>query len=169
MRYHKNIPTLTLNEFRIFFPKLHTFLSNLGCEIVEVDNPRIEQAFPGCCYPACHFNLNKSCALRHADFFNLLFFMCTVVANGPFDHTRGGHFIAWNLGLVFEFRSSSTIYVPSAFVDHSNTSIAPHERRHSMAFFVPAGLAQWYHNGFTSDHNFQANAKPEQLQEWDQY
>ncbi|KAE9391193.1 hypothetical protein BT96DRAFT_832402 [Gymnopus androsaceus JB14] len=124
-----------------FFPKLHALAFNLNKEIVEVDNPQIEHAFRDCCYPACHLNLHNVSTLIHRDYWKLVFLMCTIACMGPFDHTRGGYIIAWLLHLVFEFPSGSVMYLPSACVTHSNTPIAPHECCHSMAFFVPAGLA----------------------------
>lgn len=165
----QNIARMVDRGLLSFFPKLHALLTNLDEKIVDVDNPEIERAFPGCCYPACHLNLHNACTLTHLDFFNLVFSMCAVASAGPFDHTRGGHIIAWSLGLVIEFPSGSTVYLPSACVDHGNIPVAAHERRHSMAFFVPAGLARWYHNGFRSDKEFCELASPEQLTTWIAY
>ncbi|KAE9391455.1 hypothetical protein BT96DRAFT_832051, partial [Gymnopus androsaceus JB14] len=152
-----------------FFPKLHALVFNLDKEIVKVNNPQIECAFQDCCYPACHLNLHNTLTLIHMDYWNLVFLMCAIACMGPFDHTQGGHIIAWLLGLVFEFSSGSAMYLPSACVPHSNAPIAPHECRHSMAFFVPAGLAQWYHNGFRLDKEFCEQASPELLKEWEVY
>ncbi|KAE9409614.1 hypothetical protein BT96DRAFT_806417 [Gymnopus androsaceus JB14] len=162
----QSIATFVDHGLRHFFPKLHALAVNLDKNIVDVDNPQIERAFADCCYPACHFNLNNACTLIHNDYWNLFFFMCAVASVGPFDHTRGGHIICWSLHLVFEFPSGSTMYLPSACVPHSNTPIAPHERRSSLAFFVPAGLARWYHNGFRSDKDFREQASPQQLGSW---
>ncbi|KAE9395674.1 hypothetical protein BT96DRAFT_825985, partial [Gymnopus androsaceus JB14] len=163
------VATFVDRGLRSFFPKLHSLAVNLDKNIVDADNPQIERAFKDCCYPACHFNLNNACTLVHNNYWNLFCFMCAIACIGPFDHTWGGHVIAWSLGLVFEFPSGSTMYLPSACVPHSNTPIAPNERRSSLAFFLPAGLARWYHNGFRSDKDFWAQPTPQQLKQWLDY
>ncbi|KAE9403703.1 hypothetical protein BT96DRAFT_814613 [Gymnopus androsaceus JB14] len=163
------LATYADRRLRAFFPKLHALALNLDRQIVDVDNPQIKCAFKDCCYPACHLNLHNAATIIHADYWNLVFLMCAVVCMGHFDHTRSVHFIAWSLGLVFEFPSGSAMYIPSACVTHSNTPLAPHEHRSSMAFFVPAGLVQWYHNGFCSDKDFCEHASPKQLGDWKEY
>ncbi|KAF9024151.1 hypothetical protein BDP27DRAFT_1248807, partial [Rhodocollybia butyracea] len=122
------------------FPKLHAVYTSLGQKIVETDNPAIKHSFPRCCYPACHLNMHNSGTIYHSNFWNWLFSMCAVFCSGKFDHKRGAHFIAWGLGVVAEFRPGSTVYIPSAAVPHANSSIALGECRHSMAFFLLAGL-----------------------------
>ncbi|KAE9388766.1 hypothetical protein BT96DRAFT_835811, partial [Gymnopus androsaceus JB14] len=89
--------------------------------------PQIECTFDDCCYLACHFNLHNACSFIHNDFWNLFFHMCSIHCIGLFDYTRGGHLIAWSLGLIFEFPAGSTMYLPSACIPHSNTPVAAHE------------------------------------------
>ncbi|KAF9061988.1 hypothetical protein BDP27DRAFT_1337259 [Rhodocollybia butyracea] len=151
------------------FPKLHALYTNLDKNIVDVDNPNIKRSFQNCCYPACHFNLHKAGAVIHCDFWNWLFSMCSIFNGGKFNHKGGGHFIAWSLGLAVEFPPGSSLYIPSAAIPHSNSSVAAHERRHSMAFFLPAGLVRYYHNGFRSDKEFRELANPKQLGAWVDY
>lgn len=153
------------NGLYAFFPQLHRFLSNLLEEVLK-DNPHINRMFEGCCYGACHFNLHNASTRDHEDFFNILFAMCSVYASGIYDHTRGGHFIAWSLGVVTQFPPGSSIFIPSASVTHANTPIAASEHRSSIAFFMSSGLGRWYQNGFMSDKDFQAKATPTQLQAW---
>ncbi|KAE9387645.1 hypothetical protein BT96DRAFT_837375, partial [Gymnopus androsaceus JB14] len=154
---------------RDLFPRLHALALNLDKQIVDVDNPQIERAFKDCCYPACHLNLHNASTLIHTDYWNLVFLMCSIVCMGHFDHTRSGLLITWPLGLAFEFPAGTAMYIPSACVAHSNTPIDPHERRHLMAFFIPAGLARWFHNGFRSDKEFTEHASPGLLKEWKEY
>ncbi|KAE9401182.1 hypothetical protein BT96DRAFT_818264, partial [Gymnopus androsaceus JB14] len=94
-----------------YFPKLHHFYSNLLARILE-DRPEVARMFEGCCYGACHFNLHNAAAVDHEDWYNILFGMCAVYSSGLFDHTRGGHFIAWSLGIVAQFPPGCVIYVP---------------------------------------------------------
>ncbi|KAF9065364.1 hypothetical protein BDP27DRAFT_1229077, partial [Rhodocollybia butyracea] len=133
-------------------PKLHAIYTSLDGKIVKASNPEIKCSFPHSCYPASsHFNMHKSGTLYHSNFWNWLFSMCAIFSGGKFDHKSGGHFIAWDLSIVAEFPPGSAIYVSSAAVPHTNSSIVPHERHHSMVFFLPAGLVHYYHNGFLSD------------------
>ncbi|KAE9385581.1 hypothetical protein BT96DRAFT_960720 [Gymnopus androsaceus JB14] len=148
------------------FPKLHALYTNLDKQVVDVDNPDIRCSFQHCCYPTCHFNLHSSSTVFHTDYWNYIGGMCAAFCGGKFDPKRSGHFIAWSLGLVFEFPPGSAIFVPSAAVPHLNTPLAKHERHHSLVFFLPAGLVRWYHNGFRSDKEFKEQASPEQLQAW---
>ncbi|KAF9060671.1 hypothetical protein BDP27DRAFT_1429782 [Rhodocollybia butyracea] len=78
-------------------------------------------------------------------------------------------FIAWSLGVVVPFPAGATIYVPSACVTHGNVPIAPEETRSSIAFFTPAGIARWFHNGYMSDKEFKERASPRQLRLWKEY
>lgn len=148
-----------------YFPKLHCLYTNLLARILE-DRPEITQMFEHCCYATCHFNLHKAATLDHEDWFNLLFGMCAAYSSGLYNHTHSAYFIAWSLGIVTQFPPACAIYVPSACVTHANTPIAPHETRSSIAFFMSAGLARWYHNGYMSDKEFKERASVAQLKEW---
>ncbi|KAE9387294.1 hypothetical protein BT96DRAFT_960422 [Gymnopus androsaceus JB14] len=152
------VATYADQGLRDLFPRLHALVLNLNKQIVD-----------DCCYPACHLNLHNASTLIHTDYWNLVFLMCSIVCMGHFDHTRSGLLITWSLGLVFEFPAGTAMYIPSACVAHSNTPIDPHERHHSMAFFIPAGLARWFHNGFCSDKDFTEHTSPGLLKEWKEY
>ncbi|KAF4614892.1 hypothetical protein D9613_003558 [Agrocybe pediades] len=69
-------------------------------------------------------------------------------ALGSFDHTKGGHLILWECGLVIEFPAGSTILIPSAIISHSNTTIAPAETRYSFTQYTAGGLFRRFENGF---------------------
>ncbi|KAE9385964.1 hypothetical protein BT96DRAFT_799904, partial [Gymnopus androsaceus JB14] len=148
-----------------YFPKLHLFYCNLLACILG-NNPEIAQMFEGCCYGACHLNLHNASTMDHEDWYNILFGMCAVYSSGHFDHTCSGHFIAWSLGVVTQFLPACALYVPSACVTHANTPIAGHETRSSIAFFMSAGLARWYQNGYMSDKEYKERASVEQVQVW---
>ncbi|KAE9401323.1 hypothetical protein BT96DRAFT_818081 [Gymnopus androsaceus JB14] len=148
-----------------YFPKLHSFYSSL-LEHILADSPEIVRMFQGCCYGACHLNLHNASTVDHEDWYNILFGMCAVYSSGLYDHTRSGHFIAWSLGIVAQFPPACAVYVPSACVTHANTPIASHETRSSIAFFMSAGLARWYHNGYISDKEFKERASVAQLNAW---
>lgn len=75
----------------------------------------------------------------------------------------------WSLGVVVEFPPGCGILLPSAPVEHSNTPLAPGERRSSVAFFLSSGLARWYHNGYMSDKEYLERASAEQKKKWQGY
>ena len=56
--------------------------------------------------------------------------------------------ILWDLGLVIEFPPGSTIFIPSAALEHSNASIQEHERRYSFTQFTSGGIFRWVDYGF---------------------
>ncbi|KAF8194926.1 hypothetical protein BJ912DRAFT_923826 [Pholiota molesta] len=56
----------------------------------------------------------------------------------------------------------STIIIPSALIRHSNTSIAAHETRYSVAQYSAGGLFRWVHNGFQKEEQWQAKATSEE-------
>ncbi|KAE9396695.1 hypothetical protein BT96DRAFT_824353, partial [Gymnopus androsaceus JB14] len=112
------------------------------------------------------FNLHSAATVDHEDWYNILFGMCAVYSSGLFNHMHGGHFIAWSLGIVVQFPPACMIYVPSACVTHANMPIAKHETQSSIAFFISAGLACWYHNGYMSDKHFKEKASVVQLKAW---
>ena len=114
-------------------------------------------------------NMDKASTKPHNDFLNGFFTGCAVGAFGPYDYTRGGHLILWDLGLVVEFPPGCVIILPSALITHSNIPIGSGERRHSAAFFTAAGLLRWYHNGYMSDKEFMARASAQQLAGWKLY
>lgn len=85
---------------------------------------------------------------KHRDFANLPYGWCGVTALGEYDHTRGGHIILWELGLVIEFPPGSTVLLPSASISHSNTLIQRGESRASVTQFTAGGIFRWVEQGF---------------------
>ncbi|KIK62681.1 hypothetical protein GYMLUDRAFT_164080 [Collybiopsis luxurians FD-317 M1] len=114
--------------------------SSLDEKIVDVNNPSIKCNFQHCCYPAAQFNLHNTTTAGHADYWNFFFSMCDIVNCSPFNWRQGGQFIAWSLGLVFNFPPGVALYVPSTCIIHGDIPIATGECHHSMEFFLPAGL-----------------------------
>lgn len=159
---------LFLDLLLAYFPKVHTLLTNLLDKIVGADD-ELRRNFPGCCYAAFHMNMNRAATKPHNDLLNGFFTGCGVCSFGPYDYTRGGHLILWDLGLVVEFPPGCVIILPSALITHSNIPIGPGETRHSATFFTAAGLLRWYHNGFMSDKEFTERAEGKQLEAWKAY
>ncbi len=82
----------------------------------------------------------RTLCFRHTDSGNLPFGWCTITALGWFDPKRGGHLVLWDLKLIIDFPPGSTILIPSAILLHSNTAIAPGERRYSFTQYTSGGL-----------------------------
>lgn len=90
----------------------------------------------------------QTCCLDHRDSGNLPFGWCAITALGDFDPKRGGHLVLWDLKVVIEFPPGSTIFIPSASLRHSNTTIAKGETRYSFTQYSAGGLFRWVDQGF---------------------
>lgn len=91
----------------------------------------------------------RTVTFTHRDKMNRLAGWCGVFALGDFDHTKGGHIILWDLGLVVEFPPGSLILIPSALVRHANTAVKEHETRYSMTSYTAGDLTRWVNDQFT--------------------
>ncbi|KII87535.1 hypothetical protein PLICRDRAFT_112987, partial [Plicaturopsis crispa FD-325 SS-3] len=115
-------------------------------------NPLLRKNFKYSIFPAATFNLGpNTICYPHIDHGNVSYGWCAITALGRFDHTLGGHFVLWDLGLVIEFPPGATILIPSAVLKHSNTSIRPGETRYSFTQYCAGGLFRWVYNGFRTD------------------
>ncbi|KAF9018329.1 hypothetical protein BDZ89DRAFT_960224 [Hymenopellis radicata] len=102
----------------------------------------------------------------HGDFANKPDGWCAVTPFGPFDHTKGGHIVLWDLKLVIELPAGCTIYLPSALIIHSNIRIRKGERRYSVTHYSAGGLFRWVYNGGRTDEEFWATASEEEKEKW---
>ncbi|KAG6848705.1 hypothetical protein H0H93_014763 [Arthromyces matolae] len=117
-------------------------------------------------FPCRSFNLGEqSVSYPHTDDANLAQSWCSITPLGSFDATKGGQLILWDLGLVVDFPSASTILIPSALILHANTPISPNETRFSIVQYAAAGLFRWVENGFMSEEAFLAQATKDQIKE----
>ncbi|KAJ3769995.1 hypothetical protein FB446DRAFT_766013 [Lentinula raphanica] len=92
-------------------------------------------------FACCTLNFGpQTTTIKHLNHMNYIYGWCCITALGDFDFRRGGHLVLWDLGLVVEFPPGWTILIPSAFLLHSNTHIAPGETRYSMTQYTAAGL-----------------------------
>lgn len=78
---------------------------------------------------------------------------------GEFDYTKGGHLVLWEVQLVIEFPSGTTILLPSATISHSNVAIANNERRYSFTQYSAGGLFRWVNNNFQRAVDYKASLK----------
>ena len=92
-------------------------------------------------FPAMSFNFGPNATTReHTDSQNYAGGFCVVTSLGSFDATEGGHLFVRELGIVAEFPAGATILLPSAILNHGNTSIAEHEYRASVTMYAAGGL-----------------------------
>jgi len=90
----------------------------------------------------------KTLTYPRQDYKNLSWGWCSVTSLGSYNHKEGGHLILWDLKIAVEFPPHSTIFIPSAIVEHSNAAIKPAESRMSITQYNSAGLFRWIAFGF---------------------
>ncbi len=121
--------------------------------------PNFEKSvFPMVCFNFARRGRNVIC-FRHRDIMNLPYGWCAITALGKFNHRKGGHIILWDYGIYLEFPAGTTVYIPSASVEHSNAALGDPatEERSSMTQYFPGGVLRWLDNGFMSDKQLKAN------------
>jgi len=126
----------------------------------------LKRNFLNSIFACCTFNFGPyACAFDHTDPANLPFGWCTITALGPFDPTRGGHLVLWDLKIVIEFPPGSTILIPSATLRHSNVAIQPGEKRFSFTQYTAGGLFRWVDHGFQTSEDYISQLDGEQRAE----
>ncbi|TDL13448.1 hypothetical protein BD410DRAFT_699143, partial [Rickenella mellea] len=134
-----------------FAPRLYRYYSTTMNAIFS-SNPTLRRNFTNSAFPSTTFNFGPMVAtVPHFDTANLSFGWCSITALGSFDSTRGGHIIAWALGLVIRFPSGATIDLPSAIFEHSNVTIQEGETRASFTQYAAGGLFRYVANGLQTD------------------
>ncbi|KAG6826569.1 hypothetical protein H0H92_015288 [Tricholoma furcatifolium] len=117
-------------------------------------------------FPCRSFNLgNHSVSYPHTDDANLAQSWCSITPLGVFDAAQEGQIILWDLGIVVDFPSGSTILIPSALILHSNAPIAENKIRYSIIQYAAAGLFRWVENGFMSEEAWLAKATSDEIKE----
>ena len=106
----------------------------------------------------------KTVCLGHRDRGNLSYGWCAVTGFGKFDYRKGGHLILWELKLVVEMPPGCTVFLPSAIIKHSNTSIGSEETRYSIAQYTAGGLFRWVSRGFQPEYKYEEECSDE---EWE--
>lgn len=142
-------PVNTSTEsFASYAPRLFSFCDETLTQL-EGEHPPLCRPFPGSPFSSLSFNFGPSaCTFPHRDYRNLSWGWCSVTSFGDYDYTKGGHLILWDFKIAVEFPPHSTIFIPSAILEHSNTAIRPGERRSSITQYNSAGLFRWVAYGF---------------------
>ncbi|KAJ8094576.1 hypothetical protein PM082_010582 [Marasmius tenuissimus] len=122
-------------------------------------------------FAAAAFNFGgKVRTFKHRDHLNWAFGWCAITALGDFDPTKSARLVLWELKLVIDFPSGSTVLIPSAVITHSNTRIAKGDERTSFTQYTAGAIFRWAENGGMtdgelrgSDSNAWAKAKARKL------
>ena len=121
--------------------------------------------FENSVFAGCAFNFGpQTVCYRHRDHANLPFGWCAITALGNYDYKKGGHLVLWDFGLVIGFPPGSTIFVPSASLDHSITTIQKGERRYSFTQYTAGGTFRWVDYGFRKADEYFASLSEEKQQ-----
>jgi hypothetical protein len=96
----------------------------------------------------------QTVCFKHADTGNLAYGWCAITALGKYDHTKGGHLILWDLGLVIKFPPGSTILIPSSAIHHSNARIQSGEQRYSVTQYSAGGIFRWVDGGYQKVNDY---------------
>ncbi|KAJ6488306.1 hypothetical protein C8R47DRAFT_978854, partial [Mycena vitilis] len=81
-----------------------------------------------------------------------------LTALGKYAHSRGGHIILWDLGLVVSFPPGTTILLPPSIIRYSFVKVRQGEHRYALLQWAGAGLFRWFANGRRSDLEFAVKA-----------
>lgn len=144
-------------------PELHShYRQNLDALLAS--DPKLVRNYPHSVFACATVNFGpRTQCFKHRDCANLPFGMCAITALGSFDHTKGGHLILWELGLVIEFPAGSTILIPSAVVSHCNTVIGPTETRYSFTQYSAGSLFRWVEHGCKLDGEYLSQLTEEEI------
>ncbi|KAL0568501.1 hypothetical protein V5O48_013481 [Marasmius crinis-equi] len=159
--------------FACWAPLLFQYYLLIVTELLK-HHTGLELPFDNAVFAAFAINFGpQTVCLPHCDPKNLAFGWCAITALGDFDYHKGGHLVLWDLGIVLEFPpgkfscqsflhfgsevtsfSGSTIFIPSAVICHSNTTIAPGEERFSFTMYSAGGLFRWVEHGFQLEYKY---------------
>lgn len=126
--------------------------------------PHLRRPFPKSVFSCVAFNFGPNVwTFRHRDVLNVPFGWCAIQAAGPFDPTKGGHLVLWDLKLAIEFPPGALILIPSATLAHSNVPVQEGDKRISFTQFTAGGIMRFVDNGFRTEQTLQE----EDPEEWE--
>ncbi|KAI0359456.1 hypothetical protein OH77DRAFT_1493690 [Trametes cingulata] len=139
---------------KLFAARLHAYYEETLAKLQQADGS-LRRNFKDNVFAAATFNLGPQVVtVPHTDHMNIPAGWCAITALGRYDHTAGGHLLLWDLKLMVEFPPGALILIPSAILCHSNTAIAPHERRYSFTQYSAGGLFRWVECGCQTQKDF---------------
>ncbi|PPR04400.1 hypothetical protein CVT24_013209 [Panaeolus cyanescens] len=154
----QRISGFTNSLFRTYIPRLYNYYETTLDKLVKwsLTTPHpIVKNYEQSAFACTSVNMGPhTCALPHLDHGNLSFGLCTLTALGDFNPDEGGHLTLWKLRMAIRFPPGSTIFLPSAVMEHSNTPVQKDEDRCSFAQYTSGGIFRWVDHGFKSDEEY---------------
>ncbi|KAJ7094071.1 hypothetical protein B0H15DRAFT_776588, partial [Mycena belliarum] len=142
--------------FQLWAPRLYEYYRSHD-EALRNHLPHLHRNFPASIFSGAAFNFGPSVwTFRHRDAQNVPFGWCAIQAAGPFDPTKGGHLVLWDLKLAVEFPHGALILIPSATIAHSNIPVQPGDQRISFTQYTAGGLMRYVDNGFRTEATLEA-------------
>ncbi|KAJ7073290.1 hypothetical protein B0H15DRAFT_957355 [Mycena belliarum] len=143
--------TFASAAFSLWAPRLYRYYWDHKEALLQ-HLPQLRLNFPRSVFSCATFNFGPNVwTFRHRDGQNVPFGWCGIQAAGPFDPTKGGHLVLWNLRLAVEFPPGALILVPSATIAHSNVPVQEGDYRISFTQYTAGGLMRYVDNGFRTE------------------
>ncbi|PPR03266.1 hypothetical protein CVT24_012809 [Panaeolus cyanescens] len=154
----QRIAGFTNSLFKTYFPRLHEYYDTTITNLVNwssTTNLPIVKNYEHSAFACTSVNMGpRTYAFPHLDYGNLSFGLCALTALGDFNPDEGGHLALWDLRLAIRFPPGSTLFLPSAVMEHLNTPIQKDEERCSFAQYSAGGIFRWVDYGFRSEQAF---------------
>ncbi|KAJ6593719.1 hypothetical protein B0H19DRAFT_920130, partial [Mycena capillaripes] len=141
------LATFASAAFAMWAPRLYNYYREHDRKLRQRFN-FLRRIFPKSVFFCATFNFGPNVwTFKHRDVLNLPFGWCAIQALGPFDPTKGGHLVLWDLMLVIEFPPGALALIPSATLSHSNVPVQAGDERVSFTQFSAGGIFRYVDNG----------------------
>ncbi|KAJ7816822.1 hypothetical protein B0H13DRAFT_2217964 [Mycena leptocephala] len=148
--------TFASAAFAMWAPRLYKYYHEHDTKLHH-HLPHLRRLFPRSVFSCAAFNFGPNVwTFKHRDVLNLPFGWCAIQAAGPFDPTKGGHLVLWDLMLVIEFPPGALVLIPSATLSHSNVPVQAGDKRISFTQFTAGGIFRYVDNGFRTEDELAA-------------
>ena len=128
------------DAFKEFAPKLHQLYEDQLVAVMARDKT-LTPPFPDSVFACAAFNFPPNAiSIPHRDHLNVAYGWCSITALGNFSHQTGGLIVLPQLKVAIVFPAGSSIFIPSALLDHYNLPIGPDETRSSITQFTAGGI-----------------------------
>ncbi|KAJ7161982.1 hypothetical protein C8R43DRAFT_880570 [Mycena crocata] len=152
----KRMATFASAAFCLWAPRLYEYYREHK-QALHAKYPHLGYIFGRSVFSCAAFNFGPNVwTFRHRDVLNVPFGWCAVQSAGPFDPTKGGHLVLWDLMLVIEFPPGALILLPSATINHSNVPVQEGDKRVSFTQFTAGGLMRFVDNGFRMEEELKS-------------
>ena len=121
-------------------------------EAVTQPDPNLVQNFSNGVWAFMTINFGpKTATFPHMDLCNLSFGWCVITTLHNFDPEMGEQLVLWDFNMVVKFPPSSTVFIPSTVIKHSNCAVPDGQTQYSITQFCASDLFRWVENGFQND------------------